>query len=288
MKLQTVLISSAATLALMAGAPAQAQGYYISVFGGFATQDDNFQATLTGSYKVRTYAYKYIGTGTGTGTKKLYSATRTKSTTVRYGAAFDVDFEDGWVFGAALGHGLANDVRGELEVAYRKFDNDDVRQVSATGYYRIASYFHDQITPIYTKSGPLSGTFDVDMDGDLSAWSFMANLWYDVDLGNTKLTPFIGGGVGAAHVALDVDGRASGSFLTNYSRTFYGTVSTRLDDSSWAFAYQFGAGLAYEIFHGGALSVQYRYFGTSETDIDGFDQRVNGHNFLVGLSFPLN
>ncbi len=43
----------------------------------------------------------------------------------------------------------------------------------------------------------------VSVDGELSAFSFMVNLWYDLPLGNTGLVPFIGGGVGVANLTLN-------------------------------------------------------------------------------------
>ena len=44
-------------------------------------------------------------------------------------------------------------------------------------------------------------------DGEVSAFSLMANVWYDIDLGNSPITPFLGAGVGMAKV--DVEHRGA-------------------------------------------------------------------------------
>jgi opacity protein-like surface antigen len=80
--------------------------------------------------------------------------------------------------------------------------------------------------------------------GDLGATSLMANIWYEFDTG-TALHPFIGGGLGAA--IIDVD-----DFT-------FGSVGLR-SDSQTAFAYQVGAGLAYDLSDNVTLTAEYRFF----------------------------
>ena len=40
---------------------------------------------------------------------------------------------------------------------------------------------------------------------DLETWSFMYNIWYDFDFGDSPIRPFVGGGIGFAHASLDFD-----------------------------------------------------------------------------------
>ena len=69
----------------------------------------------------------------------------------------------------------------------------------------------------------------------------MLNVFYDFDTG-TKFTPYIGGGIGIAHLKVKI-------------RTDEGKVS-KSDNS---FAYQLGAGVAYAVTDSIALDLSYRY-----------------------------
>lgn len=75
----------------------------------------------------------------------------------------------------------------------------------------------------------------------LSSRSVMLNVFYDFDTG-TKFTPYIGGGIGIAHLKVKI-------------RTDEGKVS-KSDNS---FAYQLGAGVAYAVTDSVALDLSYRY-----------------------------
>lgn len=116
-------------------------------------------------------------------------------------------------------------------------------------------------------------------NGQAETWSIMANLWYDFDLGDSPIKPFIGGGIGAAHVNLEYNA-AAGTY-------FGGTVAYRLDDGGWGFAYQVGAGVGYDLGGGMTLSAEYRYFGATDVDVGNTEVGVESHNFMVGLRIPL-
>ena len=96
---------------------------------------------------------------------------------------------------------------------------------------------------------------DYDALPQLTAMSFMANGWYQLDTG-TPFSPFIGFGLGAANVTFTRE-----------------TAKDAEDDfepmefSGWGFAYQAGAGLGVEVADGFSIRLGYRLFGTLETTL---------------------
>lgn len=95
------------------------------------------------------------------------------------GYSYDIEFDTGFVIGAALGTELANGLRVEGEIAFRGNDLD-------------------QLT-VNTPLGPLV----YDIEGDAETLSLMANAWYDFELGGGGFQPYVGGGVGFATVDID-------------------------------------------------------------------------------------
>ena len=107
----------------------------------------------------------------------------------------------------------------------------------------------------------------------------MVNGLYDFDMQNSKYTPYVGAGIGAAHVRYS-DYAAGGS--------------TALDDKDTVFAYQLLAGVEYKMDNGASLTADYKYLsapnieltpvlgGALDTDTD-----YESHTFLVGLKFDL-
>jgi opacity protein-like surface antigen len=63
------------------------------------------------------------------------------------------------------------------------------------------------------------------------------------------------------------------------------------DDSDLVFAYQAGAGVAYEISPTLDLGLSYRFSGsadpTFDDGVDKFDYESQAHNFLIGLTYRL-
>lgn len=128
-----------------------------------------------------------------------------------------IDFDDGWLAGVAVG-GKMPWARGELEAAYR---NNDLNGAGG---------------------------------GEAESWDVMANAYWDIET-NSMITPYLGVGIGAANVDLDIAG---------------------IDDS-WEFAYQGMAGLNFDVAPQWTLGAEYRYFAT--TEIDGVDY---SNNALLG------
>lgn len=263
----------------------------------------------------------------------------------------------GFVVGASLGVEFFAGLRGELEAAYRRFDLQDAGQLDFA-YYSRTNLRYDEVRryqfPISlgtsqtftntkipttvtslttTKTSLVTSKFlntrytnyfkttavAAQTDGEISTFSFMFNLWYDLPLGDTGLTPFVGGGIGVANVTMDyrmrvqpivfADARynyrfTSTSKVTNTSlsstttktytntytkhlRDFTKTFETEFKDDIAVFAYQFGAGLGYEFDNGLRLSAQYRYFATADADFGPVEANVQSHDFLIGLTLPL-
>ena len=103
------------------------------------------------------------------------------------------------------------------------------------------------------------------IDGDASALSFMLNGYYDFPVANSSLAPYLGGGIGVANITVDFAG--------------FG------DDSDVVFAYQFMAGIGFEINPSTTLTVGYRYFATTDPDFDGVEATVDSHDFSLGARF---
>lgn len=278
MKLRTFLTGSAAIIALTAAGAANAAGHYISFFGGYATMDSDFEF----------FTSKYNGYANVTGSGGKYSDTRTRIYQRKYTAQWRTGFDGGgFVVGGALGRDLVNDVRIEIETAYRKFDLEDHTWMQGYGRFWYG-YAHHKYGLSSSRSSTVTTRFRIDNEGDASVWSFLVNVWYDIDLPNTHVTPFIGGGIGLAHLSLDYRARVVASFSTTgtLSNVYGGAISSQFDESDWVFAYQFGAGLAYALGNGPLLTAQYRYFGTEDADVGATELDVESHNFLVGLTIP--
>ena len=163
----------------------------------------------------------------------------------------DLELDDAYVLGGALGYGLAfgpggGRLRLEANVSWRE---NDVDELEVEG-------------------------FDVEGDGEAGAVVGLANVYYDLDLG-IPLRPYVGGGIGAARVNVDAD---AGGLLD-------------VDDEGWAFAWDLAAGLGYEVADGLELTGGYRYLRIEGTDFDvdgGGELDVDNyasHEVLLGLRY---
>ena len=146
--------------------------------------------------------------------------------------------------------------RAEGEISYRLNDTDEGTIGGIPG------------------SGPVNG--------DVAALSVMANGYYDIEMGNS-LTPYIGVGIGFANLWADITAP---------------NVSTLqlIDDSAIVFAYQFIAGLSFNLTNSPAsITFDYRYFGTSDPNFDtgpafiaglpDFESEYSNHSFNIGVMY---
>jgi opacity protein-like surface antigen len=180
------------------------------------------------------------------------------------GPAFDIDgdYDPGWVARGAFGYGFANGLRAEAEFGYRRNDWTQLRIRRDGGLGRSLG-----IPPLDGATVPVTGTEN--------ALTFMTNGWYDIKTG-TPFTPYVGGGIGAARVS--IEGLSAGGGLT------------LVEDHDWVFAYQLGAGLSYAVTQSLSLTVDYRFFATTDprfTDFEGvsFDSDYRSHTLSAGFRF---
>lgn len=158
------------------------------------------------------------------------------------GINLTTDYDGGWGLAGAVGYKYRSGLRVEGEISYRDNEADSVGSSTSN-------------------------------NGDVTSFGFMANVLYD--FGNGKIVPYIGAGVGLAHVSYDGISPVGGSVV---------------DDSDTVFAYQAIAGLAIPLNDLVALSLDYRYFATADPDfITDSGTSVEGeyanHTFMVGLRF---
>lgn len=144
------------------------------------------------------------------------------------------EFETGWAALGSVGYAFAGNWRAELELGYR----------------------NNEIDLIVGKHAWI--------DGDLWEASAMANVVYDIRLGD-KLGLSVGVGAGADFAEL-TDQR----------------VGVEFSDEDWNFAYQGLAGLNYSIGSRTTAFVNYRYLRVSNPD---FDMRPQGGLLIDGDDF---
>ena len=143
----------------------------------------------------------------------------------------------GFMAGLQAGYSYDNGLRPELEFGYRN---------------------NEAATLTSNLLGGSATSFDA--SGHVGAFTTMGNLWYDFKqpTGLFKdLHPYIGGGIGLAHVSLQEGASALGGSLAS--------------DSQNAFAYQAGAGLAYDIRRNITATFDYRYLQSNRTGFEESD-----------------
>jgi opacity protein-like surface antigen len=158
-----------------------------------------------------------------------------------------ISFDPGFDLGGAIGYDYG-DIRAEFEIAYHAWDMDEGTIGGIVG-------------PPCPCTGPI--------DGDASALSFMVNGYYDFQLTNSSVTPYLGGGIGGANIN--------------------GDLGLGDDDNDTVFAYQLMAGVGFEINPSTILTLGYRYFATTDPEFDIFglptEFTVSAHEFNAGARF---
>jgi opacity protein-like surface antigen len=97
-----------------------------------------------------------------------------------------------------------------------------------------------------------------------SAWTFMANAYYDFDIHASSITPFVMGGLGLAELE-------STEPLVSYSST--------------QFAWQLGAGVGIKASKDVTVDLGYRYLNPSDPTFAGTKYSVGGSELLVGIRY---
>jgi opacity protein-like surface antigen len=212
----------------------------------------------------------YIGLGTGAA---FMDDTDVKAhDNPAYSSSLDAESagEMGFAVHGAVGYGFANGLRVEGELGYRE---NDVEELTVKEPGSLAA-----LLPPGAAAAVLKGKQAV--DGDISAVTLMASLYYDIDPGG-GWKPYVGASVGLSHLSISSQSKSG---------------RTLVDDEDTVFAYKIGGGIGYEI---GNLvgdrpvigSLDYRYFGTEDPTFRGsltgtkFDTEQSGHYVGVGFRF---
>lgn len=160
------------------------------------------------------------------------------------GQTYDIDLETGFEIGGAIGlrvapiAGGAVSPRVELELSYSERDVDEIN---------------------FSGNGPGA---ELNVDGDLSATTLMFNGFLDFNTG-TKIRPYIGAGVGVAFIDYDFQYQTGPLIQANEA-----------DDTS--LAYQFIAGLEYQASEKLAWTLEGRYQGITDIEVDRFNTTAGG------------
>lgn len=131
--------------------------------------------------------------------------------------------------------------------------------------------------------GTIGGFFPVPIDGDISVLSFMVNGYYDFPAATPSLAPYVGVGLGVANIDADI------------SVPSFAPFPQIVDDSATVFAYQFIAGLGFNISPTTTITADYRYFATTDPEftpgnafvpgLPDLESDYSNHSFNVGVRF---
>lgn len=156
--------------------------------------------------------------------------------------------------------------------------------------YRISDHLRTDITLDYwsrskfrgTRPGGCGDPCGATEDSSYDAWVLLANLY--ADLGTWKgITPYVGAGIGGAHVNWD-----------NFRNTL-GGAPEHAGAEGWRFAWALMAGASYCLTDNTELDLGYRYtrvsggrmFEFADNFGPGFDSGLNVHEVRAGLRWHL-
>ncbi|KUL31407.1 outer membrane protein [Chlorobium limicola] len=183
---------------------------------------------------------------------------------------FDTEVNLGYGSGLTLAGAIGCDygsTRLEAEIGYQSADIKDISISDITV----------PDSPPYTIPGG-----SVDLDGDASVLSLMANGFYDIDLGG-GVEFYAMAGVGVAQVDMEINDVAG---VKAYLPDAVDPVAIKVTETT--LAYQVGAGLAIPVSDGVMIDARYRYFATTDFDVVGvIDTNVSSHSALLGLRVNL-
>jgi OmpA-OmpF porin, OOP family len=162
----------------------------------------------------------------------------------------ELERDPGWLAGAAAGYVWPGGLALEAEITYRENRLDEIELLG----------------------------MELDLDGEQQSYAALANAYYRFDTGG-RVTPYLGGGAGAAVLTLDADAENGGTFK----------------DTETVFAYQAIAGLDYALTPHLAFGVEYRYFATEDAELSDsqagnttdLETEYRAHNVLMRLIFRL-
>lgn len=175
---------------------------------------------------------------------------------------FDMAFAGEITAGVKIGS-----VRAELEAAIRSASEDDYELFNGTVF----------------EMGSLSVPAEIETSTSVRHNSYMANVYYDFDFGNSSWTPYIGAGVGLGvyrqKATVDIDlpdqfeGPAAGMGIP------VGEMEVA-NDTLYEFEWQVGIGTAYHFSEDWAMDIGYRFNSSNVAD-----EFVYAHEIKVGVRY---
>lgn len=189
-------------------------------------------------------------------------------------AGSDMDFDMAFAGEITAGVKIGS-VRAELEAAIRSASEDDYELFNGTVF----------------EMGPLSVPAEIETSTSVRHNSYMANVYYDFDLGNSSWTPYIGAGVGLgvyrqkASVEIDVNDAALAVIsqipgVSNIiSQIPFGEMEVA-NDTLYEFEWQVGIGTAYNFSENWAMDIGYRFNSSNVAD-----EFVYAHEIKVGVRY---
>lgn len=189
----------------------------------------------------------YLGAGVGANYRENNSVNPRLSPSGIVTGQVGIDTDWGWAGVASIGWGFGNGLRAELEA--------NIRQNSVSS----ASI----ATPTGTRNATATG-------GQVYQYGLMGNVFYDIHTGwrpgGVGITPYVGAGAGVVQSNWrSVRGSGNGASVT-------------IDDTSNNFAYQAIGGVAFGITPALALTLEYRFFGSTEPSMGIRGQAIGGAN----------
>jgi opacity protein-like surface antigen len=154
------------------------------------------------------------------------------------------EIDNGFLIGGAIGAQFTENFRGEIEVSGARLDT------------------HTHAEEYVDYGQQLGIEYEADDDDHLSELFILANVWFGFPI-STMFSPYIGGGVGVAHVDGDF---GVGAFPTGMLANDIFSASN--DADSWNFAYQLGAGIMIGLSEHIAIDLGYRFKAIPNVDLD--------------------
>lgn len=249
-------------------APAQAGDWYITGFGGAQFMDE---IDVFHSDRVNASAISFCFPGPCNFPDRDVA----KNTVM--------DFDAGFTGGLVVGKQISPIFRAELELAFAHNDIDGATTGWQVGFESAAR----------TSSPVIIGTsgigIEYGVDGNIDAYTILANGWYDLPTG-TSVRPYAGGGVGIGLVDLNA---TWGSFPERSTPPNEPAVNG-YHFTDVGFAYQVGAGVRVPVSESLLIDVGYRYRGIEgikfKPDIAALPTakpHLGSHVVQVGLSWQL-
>jgi opacity protein-like surface antigen len=149
---------------------------------------------------------------------------------------------NGWIFGGTVGAQLVQGIRAELEISHARLDTETTASEN-----------------VVDPTGAITDTFTATDEDRLSEIFILANAWFHIPT-PFPLSPYLGGGLGVAHVKADFGVDSFGAPLNEFSAA--------IDADDWSLAYQIGAGLIMALSENFRLDFGYRFKFISHVDLD--------------------